>query len=117
MCPSLIPAIKWETLDSYALIATATDYDSWRPHSDSVTVADVFKTLQTNADISRHVAATILGDLVEAVSYDQGSQAVADILSEEVGCMKYAIMPRSDKQRAEDRKKLSFILPEYFPED
>ena len=40
-------------MDSYALIAIATDYDSWRPHSDSVTAAEVFKTLKTNVDTSR----------------------------------------------------------------
>jgi 5'-methylthioadenosine phosphorylase len=92
---------------SYALVATATDYDAWRPHEASVTVTDVFRVLQTNADTSRFVAAHILEDLAAAA-------AQGDILTEERGSMRFSIMPRSDAQREEDRQKLAFILPEYF---
>ncbi|KAG0698927.1 nucleoside phosphorylase domain-containing protein [Suillus ampliporus] len=92
---------------SYALIATATDYDSWRPHSEAVTAAEVFKTLQNNADTSRHVAAAVLEDL-HAAALD------GDILSEEKGSMRFSIMPRSGEQNQEDVKKLAFILPDYF---
>ncbi|THH31512.1 hypothetical protein EUX98_g2700 [Antrodiella citrinella] len=92
---------------SYALIATATDYDSWREEERSVTAADVFKTLQTNADLSRKVAFTVLDELHAAA-------AEGDILTEEVGSMQFAIMPRSVQQKDEDRKKLSYILPAYF---
>ena len=92
---------------SYALIATVTDYDSWRPNSEVVTTAEVFKNLKSNAETSRHVAATILQELHEATL--QG-----DILSEEVGSMRSAITPPSVHQRQEDRDKLRYILPEYF---
>ena len=91
----------------YALVATATDYDSWRPNTDAVTAAEVFKTLQSNADTSRHVAAKILEDLHDAASK-------GDILTEEVGSMKYSIMPRSEGQKEEDIHRLSYVLPEYF---
>ena len=37
-----------------------------------------------------------------------------ELLLEEVGSMKFSIMPRSLPQDAGDRKKLAFILPEYF---
>lgn len=67
----------------------------------------MFKTLQTNATLSRTVAATILEELHEAA--EEGH-----ILTEEVGSMKFAIMPRSEKQKDEDRQKLAFILPTYF---
>ena len=40
---------------SYALIATATDYDAWRSNEEAVTVAEVIKTLHTNAETSRCV--------------------------------------------------------------
>lgn len=89
------------------MIATATDYDSWREHESSVTAADVFKTLQTNATLSRHVAATILDDLHNAA-------AAGDILTEEVGSMKLSIMPRSVQQKDEDKQKLAYVLPDYF---
>ena len=91
----------------YALIATATDYDSWRPNTEAVTAAEVFKTLQSNADTSRRVAARILEDLHDAASK-------GDILTEEVGSMKFSIMPRSEGQKEEDIRKLGYVLPEYF---
>jgi 5'-methylthioadenosine phosphorylase len=94
-------------LNRYALIATATDYDSWRPHSDAVTATEVFKTLKANADTSRHVAATILDELHAAA-------LEGDILTEEVGSMKFSIMPRSEPAKPEDVKVLSYVLPEYF---
>ncbi|KAG5633868.1 hypothetical protein DXG03_006551, partial [Asterophora parasitica] len=108
---SVLPESKLarEAEISYALIATATDYDSWRPQSEAVTAAEVFKTLKTNAETSRLVAATLLEELHIAVS-TQGQ----GLLLEEVGSMKFSIMPRSDKQNPEDRKKLAYILPEYF---
>ncbi|KAF8148826.1 nucleoside phosphorylase domain-containing protein [Crassisporium funariophilum] len=97
---------------SYALIATATDYDSWRPQSEAVTAAEVFKTLKDNADTSRLVAATILDDLQAALTGDEAS-----VFLEEVGSMKFSIMPRSVKQNPADREKLAYILPEYFSGD
>lgn len=106
---SVLPEAKLarEAEISYALVATVTDYDSWRPNSEVVTAAEVFKTLKSNAETSRHVATTILQELHEAAL--QG-----DILSEEVGSMRFAIMPRSGHQKKEDKEKLRYILPEYF---
>ncbi|KAH7916649.1 nucleoside phosphorylase domain-containing protein [Hygrophoropsis aurantiaca] len=95
---------------SYALIATATDYDSWRPHSESVTTAEVFKTLQQNADTSKKVAAAILDELHSAA-------LEGDLLSEEAGSMRFSIMPRKGEQDPEDLQKLAYVLPEYFPID
>ena len=90
----------------YALIATATDYDSWRPHSDVVTASQVLQTLQANANTSRLVAAAILQDLHDAVQ--------SGLLNDEKGSMAYSIMPRSAAQQEEDVAKLAYILPEYF---
>ncbi|KAI0915519.1 hypothetical protein AcV5_003717 [Taiwanofungus camphoratus] len=106
---SVLPEAKLarEAELGYALIATATDYDAWRPHEATVTAADVFKTLQENARVSRHVAAAILEDLHAAA-------VEGDILTEEVGSMQYSIMPRSKQQKDEDREKLRYILPQYF---
>jgi len=106
---SVLPEAKLarEAEISYALIATVTDYDSWRPNSEAVTASEVFKTLQANAETSRHVAATILQELHAATL--QG-----DILSEEAGSMRLSIMPRSTQQRQEDRDKMRYLLPAYF---
>jgi 5'-methylthioadenosine phosphorylase len=86
------------------LIATATDYDSWRPHNESVTAAEIFKTLKQNADTSRHVAAAILEDLVKETN----------LLEAEAGSMKFSIMPRTAEHDVEGVKKLNYILPNYF---
>jgi len=124
---SVLPEAKLarEAELSYALVATVTDYDSWRPNSEAVTTAEVFKTLKANADTSKHVAATILEDLHVAIS-GSGLDASAqdpntlvsvqgkELLLEEVGSMEFSIMPRSLPQNSEDQKKLAFILPEYF---
>lgn len=106
---SVLPEAKLarEAELSYALIATATDYDSWRENSAPVTAAEVFKTLQTNADTSRRVTELIVSDLHDAAEN-------GDVLSEEAGSMKFSIMPRSGQQKDEDRKKLAFVLSEYF---
>jgi len=106
---SVLPESKLarEAEISYALIATVTDYDSWRPHSEAVTAAEVFKTLKTNAETSREVTEAILEELHVAVE-------TGDILTEEVGSMKFSIMPRTEESKAEDKAKLAYILPEYF---
>lgn len=106
---SVLPEAKLarEAELSYALIATSTDYDSWRENSEPVTAAEVFKTLKTNAETSKHVLEFIVADLHDAAEN-------GEILSEEAGSMQYSIMPRSEKQSEEDRKKLAFVLPAYF---
>ncbi|KIY43572.1 Methylthioadenosine phosphorylase [Fistulina hepatica ATCC 64428] len=111
---SVLPEAKLarEAELSYALIATATDYDAWRPHSEAVTAAEVFKTLQANAATSRHVVATILDELHTALT--DGQPGSDSFLLEEVGSMKLSIMPRSEKQNPEHKKILAFVLPEYF---
>jgi 5'-methylthioadenosine phosphorylase len=95
---------------SYALIATATDYDSWREQEEAVTASEVFKTLKANADISRHVAEAILDDLQAAITNPSNDR----IFLEETSKMKFSIMPRSAQQKDEDRAKLAYVLPEYF---
>ncbi|KAF8432267.1 nucleoside phosphorylase domain-containing protein [Boletus edulis BED1] len=105
---SVLPEAKLarEAELGYALIATATDYDSWRPHSEVVTASQVMQTLQANANTSRHLAAAILEDL--------HASAQGDLFSEERGSMAFSIMPRSVDPKEEDIEKLAYILPEYF---
>jgi len=104
---SVLPEAKLarEAEISYSLIATATDYDSWRPHEASVTASDVFKTLTQNAETSRFVVANVLEDFFTDSSPEEFQE-------EEKGCMKLALMKQPDDP--EDKKKLAFILPEYF---
>jgi 5'-methylthioadenosine phosphorylase len=110
-----------DALASYALIATVTDYDSWRPHSEAVTAAEVFKMLKANAETSRLVAATthiaISGSNRTPNTSDPNaitSEAGRELLLEEGGSMKFSIMPISLPLKSDDRKILRFVLPEYL---
>jgi 5'-methylthioadenosine phosphorylase len=51
----------------------------------------------------------IFDDLQDILTGDE-----AAIFLEEVRSMKFSIMPRSEKQKHEDRQKLAYVLPEYF---
>ncbi|EJD42419.1 glutamate biosynthesis-related protein [Auricularia subglabra TFB-10046 SS5] len=106
---SVLPEAKLarEAELSYALIATATDYDSWRVSAEPVTVAEVVKTLKTNADNSRSVTEQVIEDLQSAV-------VKADVIRGAKGSMQYSMVSRREHWPEEDRKKLSYILPEYF---
>lgn len=82
---SVIPEAKLarEAEIDYTLICTSTDFDAWRTGHEPVTVAEVVKTLSTNAGNSRAVAAGILQDVVDAV--EKG-----DVLTATKGCMEWA---------------------------
>ncbi|KAJ6575552.1 Methylthioadenosine phosphorylase [Mycena vulgaris] len=102
---------------AFALIATATDYDAWRPHEAGVTAAQVGTILRQNADTSRHVAASVIERLLEAASAaasgesSEAAKAGKTLLDEEAGSMQFALMapPASIKNAA-----LAYVLPEYF---
>ncbi|TFK22787.1 S-methyl-5'-thioadenosine phosphorylase [Coprinopsis marcescibilis] len=122
---SVLPESKLarEAEISYALIAMATDYDSWRPQSDAVTAHDVVQTLHDNGSAAKLVLSSILDDLhltlhkhhLHIQAKGEGEAvAVAEALLQEKGTMKFSIMPTSPQQNPEDFKKLAFILPEYF---
>ncbi|GAA5970571.1 hypothetical protein JCM8115_002742 [Rhodotorula mucilaginosa] len=92
---------------SYALVCTSTDYDAWRVGHAPVTVEEVMKTLHTNAALSKHIAASILSAVHDAVKNGQvGTQAA--------GAMKYSLMtPHSEVSPAE-LHRLTYLLPNYF---
>lgn len=91
------------------MIATATDYDSWRPNESAVTAHDVVKTFKQNAETARRVIAIVLEDFFKEAPNGEGS-----FVDEEKGGMKFALMKKPEDVDEEDRKKLAVILPEYF---
>ncbi|BGP54636.1 S-methyl-5-thioadenosine phosphorylase [Rhodotorula sphaerocarpa] len=92
---------------SYALVCTSTDYDAWRVGHAPVTVEEVMKTLHTNASLSKHIAATILGRVHEAVASGKvGNQAA--------GAMKYSLMTPHSEVPAAELHRLTYLLPNYF---
>lgn len=106
---SVLPEAKLarEAEIAYALICTSTDYDCWRVSEEPVTVAEVIKTLHTNAATSKEITLAILDRVHEAVVGDK-VQLTAP------GNMKYSIITPADHWPEESKKKLAYILPEYF---
>ncbi|KAF8596453.1 purine and uridine phosphorylase [Ceratobasidium sp. AG-I] len=104
---SVLPEAKLarEAELSYALIVTATDYDCWRVSEAPVTVAEVFRTLQENADRSRKFTTAILEELNDLVVRGEA------LTSAECG-MRYSLV--TQKWPEEDGAKLAYTLPKYF---
>src|ERR1700736_2067862 len=87
----------------YATLALVTDYDSWHPGHDEVTVDLIIANLLQNAETAQRTIA-------EAVSRIQGSRACAckDALAT-------AIITRPDQIPAQTRKDLEPIIGRYLP--
>lgn len=64
------------------------------------------KTLSTNAALAKHVTASILGAVHEAVATQTVPSAA--------GSMKYSLMTNQAHVSPEEKYKLRYILPEYF---
>ena len=86
----------------YTTMAMVTDYDCWHPNHDSVTVDQIVKVLNTNAENAGRVV----------------KQAVA-LMPRERKCkcgsaLQYAILTDPAKVPAATRQKLSFLLDKYL---
>jgi 5'-methylthioadenosine phosphorylase len=86
----------------YATMAMVTDYDCWHPDHDSVTVDQIVKVLNTNADNAAKVV----------------KQAVA-LMPKERKCkcgfaLQYAILTDPAKIPAATRQKLGLLLDKYL---
>lgn len=92
----------------YTLVCTSTDYDAWRVGEAPVTVAEVMKTLHTNAALSKHITASILGAVHGAVAGGQVPSAR--------GSMQYSLMTPHEHVSQAELYKLKYILPQYFEE-
>jgi 5'-methylthioadenosine phosphorylase len=67
------------------------------------------KTLTTNASLSKHITASILTHVHDAVSSGQIASAE--------GSMKFSLMTPHEHVPKKELYKFKFILPEYFPYD
>ena len=92
---------------AYALVCTSTDYDAWRTDAAPVTVEEVLKTLKTNAALSKHITASILAAVHEAVESKQ-------VATQCEGGMKHSLMTPHSEVSAEELWRLKYILPAYF---
>ncbi|KAJ2057097.1 S-methyl-5-thioadenosine phosphorylase [Coemansia sp. S155-1] len=88
----------------------ATDYDAWRESEESVTVAEVMKTMRVNAANAKALLLAVLPDIEQAV-YNDPEMALT---KPEAGSMQYAFQQTPDKQSSSGRSVLSFIFSNYF---
>ncbi|EPQ29118.1 uncharacterized protein PFL1_03406 [Pseudozyma flocculosa PF-1] len=105
---SVLPESKLarEAEIAYVLIATATDYDAWRPASAAVNVAEVLESLKANVAASQHVTLALL-DRINALVCDDSSPAVANIKDS----MRMAIMTRPEFIPDIAKENLRFLHP------
>ncbi|PWN46672.1 Methylthioadenosine phosphorylase [Violaceomyces palustris] len=104
---SVLPESKLarEAEISYVLIATATDYDAWRPSSAAVTVAEVIECLKANVAASQEVTVSLLDLIHSHVSNDQESQAFKNIQ----GSMKFSVMTKSSVIPQEVKERIRYV--------
>ncbi|GAC73820.1 methylthioadenosine phosphorylase MTAP [Moesziomyces antarcticus T-34] len=109
---SVLPEAKLarEAEISYVLIATATDYDAWRPASAAVNVAEVMESLKANVEASNKVTTTLLDAIYPLVGEDgEAVKAIKD-------SMKWSIMTKSSVVTPKAKENLRFLHPWFAQE-
>ena len=106
---SVLPEAKLarEAELSYVLIATATDYDAWRPSSAAVNVAEVLESLKANVEASNKVTTTLLDRIWSEVQDETNSKAIQAIKDS----MKFSIMTRPEHISEKAKQNLRFLHP------
>jgi 5'-methylthioadenosine phosphorylase len=87
----------------YTTLALVTDYDSWHPDHDSVTVDMVIANLVQNA----RTAQQIIAGAVERLPFDRTCECAT--------ALKFALITRPDAVPAQTRKDLAPLVSKYLP--
>ncbi|SJX60631.1 related to MEU1-multiple enhancer of UAS2 [Sporisorium reilianum f. sp. reilianum] len=106
---SVLPEAKLarEAEIAYVLIATATDYDAWRPSSAAVNVAEVLESLKANVEASNVVTTTLLDRIYPEVDDDETSSSIKAIKDS----MMFSIMTKSEFIPEKAKENLRFLHP------
>lgn len=86
----------------YAVIACATDYDSWHDSKEVVSVDVIFRTLHQNIELSKRIIKTAVGKVGKKRECDCGSS------------LAHAIITNSKLIPAERKKELAPIIGKYI---
>jgi 5'-methylthioadenosine phosphorylase len=86
----------------YTTIALVTDYDSWHPDHDQVTVEMIVANLTQNAQTAQQVIANAVGQL----PFERTCECA--------NALKYAIITRPDVVPAETKRTLGPIILRYL---
>jgi len=87
----------------YSTIALITDYDSWHPEHDQVTVEMVIRNLMQNAQTAQHVIAAAVARL----PFERTCACAT--------ALQHAIITRPDAVPADTRRKLAPLVGRYLP--
>ena len=87
----------------YVTIALVTDYDSWHPDHDQVTVEMIVANLTENARMAQQVIAAA----VDALPVERTCECAS--------ALKYAIITRPDAVPADVKRELAPIIGKYLP--
>lgn len=111
---SVLPEAKLarEAELAYVLIATATDYDAWRPSSAAVNVAEVLESLKANVRASNIVTTTLLDSIYPHIDNDHSSPSILAIKDS----MRFSIMTPSHAIPDKAKQNLRFLHP-WFARD
>ncbi len=86
----------------YVTIAMVTDYDCWHPGHDAVTVTDIIKNLNENAENAAKLVAQAVASMPAERTCKCGSS------------LQHAILTARDRVPAETRARLEPIVGKYF---
>lgn len=105
---SVLPEAKLarEAEISYVLIATATDYDAWRPSSAAVNVAEILESLKANVEASNVVTTTLFDKIAKEV--DEDDKEAVKVIKDS---MKWSIMTKSNVIPEKAKENLRFLHP------
>lgn len=92
---------------TYQLICMATDYDCWRVEEEHVTADKVMATMTSNAAMAKKLLIELLPQVAEALKQGELREGVR-------GNMEFACMTAVQEMPEEWRKKLRYVLPEYY---
>jgi 5'-methylthioadenosine phosphorylase len=87
----------------YSTIALVTDYDSWHPDHDQVTVDMIVANLMKNAQTAQQVIA----GAVETLPFNRACECAT--------ALKYAIITRHDAVPADVKRELAPLVGKYLP--
>ncbi|WFD35344.1 S-methyl-5'-thioadenosine phosphorylase [Malassezia cuniculi] len=91
---------------SYVLIATATDYDSWRESNEAVSVAEVLESLRANVAASEVVTLALLDKV-----HDLVKDEFATIVRHMNGSMRFSVMTKPEFIKPHVIERLRYVLP------
>ena len=95
---------------AYVMICMSTDYDSWHPTTEAVTVEMVMGHMQANSENARRLVAAVLDEMGKEDVYEK---CVTGWGLE--GQTRFAAgMTKPEGRKKETLEKLGWLFPEYF---